>query len=222
MPAAQALGCSACGRAITPCLVCAFPIPVATSEREIFGSKSCGKCGVLNPVGVKNRFLLGFPPALALPPAVVRRAQVARVGRMAYTLAKHAHYVHLRALLQGRKEFDIQEEEAAGEEPLAIEETDSIDTAHPTSFEDLDLESSNPSVPEVYASPQEGLPLRFLPYLQDWRLQEGGIWKNVMAMEACRCNPLPDSEPPSKRMFCPTLLFWSGHFFNILMLMLPL
>ena len=49
MTAAQALGCQACGGAITPCLVCAHPISVPESQNP--SNKACCKCGVLNPLG---------------------------------------------------------------------------------------------------------------------------------------------------------------------------
>jgi hypothetical protein len=49
MTAAEALGCQACGLPITPCLVCASPLPVSQADDALM--KTCRSCGVVNPLG---------------------------------------------------------------------------------------------------------------------------------------------------------------------------
>lgn len=80
---------------------------------------------------------------------MVRRAQVACIGRRAYTLAKHAHYMHLRSSLNNQEE----------------EEPDPVDVSDPIS--PGPLPTQGPPVAEVFASVEEGHPLTFWPYMQD-------------------------------------------------------
>lgn len=103
--------------------------------------------------GDKYREVLDIPPTLALPSAMVRRAQIARVGRRPYVLAKHAHFMHLRSVSE-RKGEDEQDE-ASESHGLAIKEILAR------------LGPKGSPVPEIFASAEEGHPLTFLPYMQD-------------------------------------------------------
>jgi hypothetical protein len=104
--------------------------------------------------GDKYREVLDIPPASALPSDMVRRAQIARVGRRPYVLAKHAQFMHLSSVVSERKGEDGQDggSESQG---LAIQEI----------FARLGPKGS--PVPEIFASAEEGHPLTFLPYMQD-------------------------------------------------------
>jgi hypothetical protein len=82
---------------------------------------------------------------------MVRRAQVARVGRRTYTLAKHAHYMHLRSNLNDSNEGEEDDEGSELTDP----------TSHGAAM------PSTPPVPEIYASFEEGHPLAFIPYMHD-------------------------------------------------------
>lgn len=82
---------------------------------------------------------------------MVRRAQVSRVGRRTYTLAKHAHYMHLRSNLNDSNEGE--------------EDDEGPELTDPTS--NCAVTPTIPPVPEIYASFEEGHPLTFLHYMQD-------------------------------------------------------
>lgn len=100
--------------------------------------------------GDKYREVLDIPPTSALPSAMVRRAQIARVGRRPYVLAKHVHFMHLSSVSK-RKGEDEQHE---GSE------------SHGLAMRDISARPF-PKVPDVLVSVEEGHPLTFLPYMQD-------------------------------------------------------
>lgn len=60
MTAVEALGCQACGLPITPCLICASPLPVPGVDDPLF--KTCRSCGVVNPLGKFSFHLLAASP----------------------------------------------------------------------------------------------------------------------------------------------------------------
>lgn len=187
MTAAEALGCQSCGLPITPCLVCASPLPVSQADDALI--KTCRSCGVVNPLGDKYREVLDIAPASALPSGMVRRAQITRVGRRPYVLAKHAHFMHLSSVVSERKGEDGQDK-GSESQGLAIQEI----------FARLGPKGS--PVPEVFASAEEGHPLTFLPYMQDTgaRMHQEAVRSGRKAMDTRRFYPYSDSESPVKRM----------------------
>lgn len=102
--------------------------------------------------GDRHREVLDIPPISALPSAMVRRAQIARIGRRPYVLAKHAHFMHLSSVSKSKGGDDNGGSESYG---LAMREISAR------------LSSKGSPVPEVFVSAEEGLPLAFLPYMQD-------------------------------------------------------
>lgn len=107
---------------------------------------------VHNFEGDRYREVLDIPPISALPSAMVRRAQIARVGRRPYVLAKHALFMHLSSISKSK----------GGDE-----NGDSDSYVIPMREISARLSSKGSPVPGVIVSAEEGLPLTFLPYMQD-------------------------------------------------------
>ncbi|XP_024359962.1 uncharacterized protein [Physcomitrium patens] len=186
MTAAEELGCQACGLAITPCLVCASSLPVFSVDDVLM--KACCRCGFVNPLGDKCREVLDIPPTAALPTAMVRRAQIARIGRRPYVLAKHAHFMHLSLVNKTRGE----------------DEKDGGSGSHGSPLREISARfvPKDSPVPEIFASAEEGHPLTFLPYIQnaDTRMHEEALCAARNASDARHFYPESDSESPVKRM----------------------
>lgn len=96
-PSSVALACAECKGLVTPCIICAHPIPFVGDSIW----KECGHCGAVNPMCELERRFLGLPPPLALTPSMVRRVMVAHVGRRQYTIALHSQYNQLRGVDEG-------------------------------------------------------------------------------------------------------------------------
>ena len=106
--------------------------------------------------GDKCRDVLDIPPTSALPSAIVRRAQIARVGRRPYVLAKHAQFMHLSSVSKKKGE----------------DEQDRDLVSHGLVIQDI-FQRHGPMecpVPEIFASAEEGYPLTFLPYTVSFAL----------------------------------------------------
>lgn len=168
MTAAEELGCQACGLAITPCLVCASSLPVFSVDDVLM--KACCRCGFVNPLGDKCREVLDIPPTAALPTAMVRRAQIARIGRRPYVLAKHAHFMHLSLVNKTRGE----------------DEKDGGSGSHGSPLREISARfvPKDSPVPEIFASAEEGHPLTFLPYIQNAYLFAAG-YKDARGSFVC-------------------------------------
>lgn len=96
-PSSISLACAECKGLVTPCIICAHPIPFVGDSIW----KDCSHCGAVNPMCELERHFLGLPPPLALTLSMVRRVMVAHVGRRRYTVALHSQYNQLRRVNEG-------------------------------------------------------------------------------------------------------------------------